>query len=165
MITQQELESLLNYDPDTGTFIWIKSIKGTKGIFSEAGTITSRGYRDVCINGKKYGLHRLAFLYMTGDIPPTIDHINGIKDDNRWCNLRPSSVRENSFNYKGTGSKSKYKNVYYDPRGKKKWFVRITDSEGFKISLGYFETPEEANEVACVAREKYHGEFNWKSNA
>jgi hypothetical protein len=163
MLTQHELKNILEYNPETGSFIWIKHIKGTKGLHSEAGTLSYNGYRDVCIKGKKYGLHRLAFLYMTGHIPDNVDHINCIKHDNRWCNLRPATVRENSFNYKGTGSKSNYKNVYYDPRSRKKWFVRITDSEGNKISLGYFQTPEEANDVAKAARLKHHGQFNWEA--
>ena len=38
---------------------------------------------------------------MTGDFPPeTIDHINRVRDDNRWRNLRPVSQKENSRNQK-----------------------------------------------------------------
>lgn len=161
MITQDELKAILEYSTETGDFKWKIPRKGSKGQHIPAGTLTNKGYKDVCINGKKYGLHRLAFLYMLGYMPTAVDHINGVKSDNRWANLRPATVRENSFNYKGGDSISKYRNVYYDPRGNKKWFVRITTSEGVKMNLGYFMTAEEANEVASEAREKHHGEYYW----
>lgn len=160
MLTQEKLKTILLYDSDTGDFIWIKSIKGTKGIGKKAGTITNKGYVDVCIEGKKYGLHRLAFLYKTNRFPKMVDHINGIKSDNRWCNLRECSFTENSLNSLSRKSKSGFKNVYYDPRGKKKWMVVVFDSDGNKHCIGYFLTPEDGNIAAIEARERLQGEFN-----
>lgn len=159
----EDFNNLLSYDKETGIFTWKVKRKGTSGFGKEAGTITTKGYRDVCINGKKYGLHRVAFIMMGFEIPENVDHINGCKSDNRWDNLRSASVRQNAFNYKGTGSLSGYKNVYYDPRGvKKPWFSVVTDAFGKKIRLGYFETPEAANEVASLKRKELHGEFYFK---
>ena len=160
LLTQNTLKQYLLYDPDTGDFIWIKPVKGTKGIGKKAGTVTSKGYVDVCFKGKKYGLHRLAFLYKTGEIPDMVDHINGDKSDNRWVNLRKCNYRENALNTKITRSKSGFKNVYYDPRGNKKWFVVVFDSLGTKHFIGYFLTPEEGNNAATAARERLQGEFN-----
>lgn len=160
MLTQEKLKSILLYDSDTGDFIWIKSIKGTRGIGKKAGTVTNKGYVDVCINGKKYGLHRLAFLYKTGSIPKTVDHINGIKSDNRWDNLRECSLIENALNSPIVRSKSGFKNVYHDPRGVKKWAVVVFDVKGNKHCIGYYLTPEEGNVAAIAARERLQGEFN-----
>lgn len=43
--------------------------------------------------------HRCAWLLEKGSEPPeTIDHINGIRDDNRICNLRAASFAENVRN-------------------------------------------------------------------
>lgn len=160
MLTQTTLKQYLLYDSDTGDFIWIKPTKGSKGIGKKAGTVTSKGYIDICIEGKKYGLHRLAFLYKTGCIPTMVDHINGIKSDNRWINLRECNYRENSINTKLARAKSGFKNVYYDARGKKKWFVVVFDTHGRKHFIGYFLTPEEGNIAAIAARERLQGEFN-----
>lgn len=162
MLTQEELKQYLHYNPETGIFTWVKSVKGSRGKGKEAGTLTRKGYVDVSIAGKKYGLHRLAFLYMTGEIPHNVDHINNVKNDNRWCNLRAATVTQNSYNYKGTGSSTGYRNVYYDPRGVKKFFVVIVANKVVH-KLGYFMTPEEANEVAKSKRKELHGEFAYEA--
>ena len=158
-LTQKTIKNLLEYDEYTGIFTWKVSRKGTKGINSQAGTVTTKGYVDVCIDGKKYGLHRLAFLFKTGDIPTCVDHRNGVKSDNRWENLRPATYSENGYNYKGTGSATGFKNVYYDPRGIKKYFVVLV-VDGRRKSFGYFHTPEEASAVAKQARTVYHKDFS-----
>lgn len=152
-------DKYLRYEENTGIFYWKISVKGSKGIGKEAGTITKKGYKDVCIEGKKYGLHRVAFILKTGKAPACVDHINGIKSDNRWCNLREATYNQNGYNYKGTGSNTGFKNVYYDPRGvEKKYFVAVVVN-GKRISGGYFSTPEEASLKAKHLRELHHKEF------
>lgn len=158
-ITRNQLKNILAYDPNTGVFTWNIGVKGSKGKGKEAGTITTKGYRDVCIYGRKYGLHRLAFLFMLGEVPTCVDHINGIKSDNRWNNLRPATYSQNGYNYKGTGTKTGFKNVYYDPRGNKKFMVAIV-VDGKRKSLGYYHTADEAAIIAKQARNKYHGAFS-----
>lgn len=156
---KEYLEKLLDYNEDSGIFTWKVSVKGTKGKGKEAGTLTNKGYKDVCIKGKKYGLHRLAFLLKKGYIPKCVDHVNGVKSDNRWVNLREASYSQNGYNYEGTGSKTGYKNVYYDPRGRKNYFVAITTNKKRK-TYGYYYTVKEADEVACELRKLLHGEFS-----
>lgn len=158
MLNQNQLKEILHYEEDTGKFIWKISKKGTKGIGKEAGTLTAKGYIDVCINGKKYGLHRLAFIYMENCIPRCVDHINGNKSDNRWVNLREATYTQNGYNYKGTGSSTGFRNVYFDPRGQKKYFVRLV-VEGKKLNFGYYDTPEEASEIALQKRIELHGTY------
>lgn len=160
MLTQEYVKELFNYNEETGEFVWKVSRKGSKGKGKIAGTLTHKGYMDVCIEGKKYGLHRIAFLWKMGNMPRCVDHINGIKSDNSWKNLRPATYSENGYNYKGTGSSTGYRNVYFDPRGRSKYFVSLVVN-GSRKNIGYFMTPEEANNAAIEARKELHGEFAW----
>ena len=91
MITQSELKELLNYDPATGVFTWLVS-RGRVKASSVAGHVHSRGYIVIMVDGRRHLAHRLAFVYMTGTFPDDqVDHINEIKADNRWINLREAT--------------------------------------------------------------------------
>lgn len=109
-LTQDFLKECLTYNPETGIFIWntrpLSHFK-TKSIWKtwnsrlsgkEAGSI-SYGYVQVSIDKKKYGMHRLAFLYMEGYFPENqVDHIDRIRSNNKWDNLREVSNQCNSQN-------------------------------------------------------------------
>jgi len=100
-LTRRELRRVFKYDPKTGIFtrkvIKKKGHKGQGGrtrvmVATENGFEEQIRYATYCVNGKQYTGQRLAFLYMEGYLPENdVDHINGIKDDNRWCNLREVS--------------------------------------------------------------------------
>lgn len=158
MITQEELKILLTYNLETGIFTWNVSVKGSNGVGNIAGTKTKKGYIDVCINYKKYGLHRLAFLYVIGNIPRCVDHIDRNKSNNSWLNLRPATYRENGFNYKGIGTSTGFKNVYQDKRYKGNYFVQIV-IDGKPKRMGTYKDLEFANIVAIAARKKYCKDF------
>ncbi len=103
IISQEQLKQLLNYCPETGIFTWLvqrQCIKaGSVAGFYHSTTLAKHsGYRKVIVCGKQYFEHRLAFLYMTGSIPKEVDHINRIRDDNRWANLRPTNRSINMLN-------------------------------------------------------------------
>ena len=111
--------------------------------------------------GKRYNysVHRLIFLYHFGHLPETIDHINGIRTDNRIENLRAATYSENNRNRPVSKySTSQCKGVHYNRRNTKPWNVRIR-IDGKMRSLGYYHTIEEANVVYQAAAEKYYGEF------
>jgi len=96
MITQKELKELLHYAPDTGLFT--RRITRHNHAAGSVVGFDHQGYRRTRIDKKNYMLHRLAFLYMEGDLPPAVDHINRVRDDNRWCNLRRSNWQHNATN-------------------------------------------------------------------
>lgn len=90
-ITQSQLKELFHYSPGTGQFYRKTSTNSCARIGDKAGSVRS-GYIVIGICGKSYLAHRLAFLYMQGEMPPEqVDHINHIRDDNRWLNLREAS--------------------------------------------------------------------------
>lgn len=95
-----ELKRVLSYDPATGVFTWIAP-RAKRLAGKPAGSIANTGY--VAINpSKAVGpvlAHRLAWFYMTGEWPKQhIDHINRVRTDNRFCNLRDASVMVNVQN-------------------------------------------------------------------
>jgi len=147
---------LHSYCPETGEFI---RLKDTKIIFSnkviKAGTTSGRlrhEYIVIDVLGKTYMAHRLAWLYMTGNWPAhQIDHINGIKTDNRWCNLRECTNSENQMN---TKSKTGLKNIR---RAGNKYWVTVRSQKGV-YSEG-FSTLDEAKAAAFKARNSLHGQF------
>lgn len=110
MLTQEYLKSIFSYDPETGIFI--KNIyfddKGRKRGGKKQGSLCRNGYIVLMINYKRYLVHRLAWFYMTGEWPKNdIDHINGIKRDNRFVNLREATKSENGQNRRGAQKNNK----------------------------------------------------------
>jgi hypothetical protein len=98
-LTQQRLHELLHYDPSTGAFTWRVAPNRRIIAGSVAGVTETNGYRRIRIDGRQYGAHRLAWLYMHGEFPPNdIDHINRTRDDNRSTNLRAVTRKENMTN-------------------------------------------------------------------
>jgi hypothetical protein len=103
------------YDPETGLVYRIKeSIRSNgwkhgQGLNKPISAKTECGYLRTRITHDKksyeFLVHRIAWLLHTGKKPvKQIDHINGIRDDNRICNLREATNQENQWNrHKKTG--------------------------------------------------------------
>jgi len=153
MLTQSALKSLLSYDENTGLFCWIKRGHG-RPIDKQAGSINKIGYMQICVNKKQYRAHRLAWLYVYGSFPiGMIDHINGIKSDNRICNLRDVSSSVNNINAFVSKSKNhKYLGVHKN----KSLFGASIKANGKRHFLGMFNTPEEAQRIYLAAKAKLH---------
>jgi hypothetical protein len=147
MINLEELKRLLEYNPNTGIFInkVTRSSMCIKG--KQAGCKAKSGYRQISKNGKTYLEHRLAWFYVYGIWPEnTIDHINGIRDDNRICNLRDITLSKNIY----------YKNSKGYRKMGDKYQARITVDKK-EIYLGTFKTKKEAKDVYQKAKELYFG--------
>lgn len=162
-LSQSILKELVYYSPETGTFVWAKARPGCrKG--AACGRISHHGYHEIGINGRLWRANRLAWLYMTGELPPhdiDVDHINLDKADNRWANLRLATRSQNSANVALRSCNTSGRSGVVWESGRKKWRAQLRIN-GKKANLGRFDTFEEAAaRVDKVAREQW-GEY-WRA--
>jgi hypothetical protein len=162
----EKLQELLSYDPATGIITWKKDRKGANGGIrvkagKEAGTTQVTGYRAINIDRMPQLSHRIAWALMTGEWPKNqIDHINMVRDDNRWENLRPATHSQNSMNRKAQSN-----NIHTKVKGVSKhhsangYFSRIMVG-GVLHYLGSFRTVEEAKAAYDKAAQEMHGNFS-----
>ena len=116
------------------------------------------GYKVVFVKGKQLRSQRVIFAMHHGYFPEMVDHINGIKTDNRIENLRAATNRQNQYNAKKPArNKSGIKNVLWH-KEYKKWAVCMRIN-GKPTWLGKFDDIELAELVATEARNKYRGEY------
>lgn len=153
------LKSLLRYEPDTGLIYWVA--KG-KGMIKKkaAGTKLHSGYLGICIGPKRWQSHRIAWALHTGAWPKDqIDHINGIKTDNRACNLREATNSQNGKNLGiSKANKSGIKGVSFETyTGRWKATIRV---DGKSISIGRFDSIENAAKARKLAEQQYFKEWN-----
>lgn len=151
MLTAADVKVLLDYNPVTGLFHWIKNGK-------QAGCVFNSGYVLISINNKRYMAHRLAWLVQTGSWPQQyIDHINGIRTDNRIANLRECTTQQNHRNRKAGWGSSRYKGVSW-AKSYKKWAATIT-VDGKPTRIGLFDTEIEAHHAYVDAATERFGDF------
>lgn len=159
-LTPARLRELLDYDPFTGVFTRkIDLLLPRGGIKIRAGTVAGSadglGYLRIRVDTRKYKAHRLAFLYMTDQWPVhEVDHINGVRDDNRWSNLRDVTRSVNQQNQRGptatnsTGLMGAHRRPYN--------FASQIQIDGKNVLLGSFKTKEEAHEAYITAKRAHH---------
>lgn len=139
LVSIEELSSLISYDPDLGTIIRKKDGKTLRGMKMSNGYLVHRFF------GCNLRAHRIAFALMTGRWPShDIDHQNGVRDDNRWNNLREATRSQNLRNSAlRPHSRSGFKGVY-QPKGKQSFTAYISIGNR-KVHLGQFRTAAEAH--------------------
>ena len=127
MLTRSLLKQEVDYNFITGVMVQKNPIHKNKVIKP------SKTYRTIRVLGKKYLVHRLAFLYMTGKMPKLVDHIDRNILNNAWHNLREATRSMNGLNTSAKG-------VY---RSGKKWLAKVM-IKGEVHYLGLFNTYNEA---------------------
>ena len=125
-----------------------------KALKDEAGTIAN-GYVQLCLDGRQYMAHRMAWLYVYGTFPNgEIDHINRNKGDNRIENLRDVTKSTNQCNKKRmSNNTSGVTGVCWD-KGTSKWLATISYNCK-RIKLGRFNNFNDAVDARKVAEKKY----------
>ena len=158
--TQERLRELLEYDPESGLFTR-KSGRGGRSSGAAVGCKPQSdfGYVIVGIDGRNYLAHCLAFIFMTGALPPDdIDHINGRKDDNRWVNLRPATRSQNNGNSRlRKDNTSGLKGVSFN-KTRQRWVAQI-GINGRQTHLGRFANRAQAHAAYVDAAQRHFGEF------
>lgn len=150
MIDAATLRSLLGYDPATGNFTRLNGVK--------AGGVNSLGYVQIRICGARYKAHRLAWLYVYGEWPKGfIDHINGIRDDNRIVNLRIATHKQNMANSRLRVDAKMPKGVTMIHGARYRALIRV---DGVLRHIGYFPTEEQARIAYCEAAQKEFGAYH-----
>lgn len=155
MITAEEAREMFNYNPETGVITWRKRPVPRIRVGSVAGHRHGEGYISIGFRGKSYLAHRLAWLIMLGVWPEeVIDHVDGVRDCNKWANLRSVSQKENMRNAAiGKSNASGVQGVGWHRRANK-WLSQIK-VDGKVIYLGVFKIFDDAVTARKNAEEKY----------
>ena len=155
MITQKRLKELFDYDDSTGNLVW-KVNRGTnKMIKKMAGTAASKGYWRMYVDYKWYQAHRLVWLWHHGFMPKKyLDHINGVRHDNRIENLREATHSENAQNQKKANTRN-LSGLLGVSKDRKRWRSEIKINDR-RIHIGMFATPEEAHLAYLAKKRELH---------
>lgn len=153
-ISRNDVSEILEYNNETGLFFW-KIKKGIVNIGDQAGTLTKSGYVRIGINRCQYLAHRLAIFLDSGEMPiMDIDHINGVRTDNRISNLRCVARSINSQNQRKANAVNK--SGYLGVRVYKYGFQALISVDGKKIALGTFKNAGDAHNAYVIAKRKFH---------
>lgn len=155
MITQKELKAKVSYNKETGKFTRLESKRGDAAN-KETGTLTDKGYVLLWVCGKLHKAHRMAWLYEYGVMPVgDIDHINGIKSDNRIANLRQATRSENNQNRRTANRNNKNCAIGVTKNHIGKYVSAITINRKV-IHLGCYDTVDDASAAYKRAKAEYH---------
>ena len=146
--SQNDLQRIFDYT--NGTLIWRENRGNNKVKGRVAGYHNQHGYILIALNNVRYRAHRLAWVYVYGSIPNhlDIDHINGVRDDNRVENLRLVTVQQNMMNNTvARGYRYRAKNNNYEA------FLGV---DGRRVYLGVFPTAHQARRAYLEAKQIYH---------
>ena len=154
------LRALIAYDPATGAMVWRPRPDNASFTTRWAGkpVFTSdngKGYKTAVVMGRRVTAHRTAFTLYHGRVPSgEIDHINGVRSDNRIENLRdvsPTLNRRNAARSKKNTSGVtgvSWKKAYA------KWQACFA-LERKQVHLGYFDCKEAAVKALLAARAEH----------
>lgn len=162
--TQEYIRASLIYDAENGIFVWrhrpdMPPNWNARRSGKKAGAIADNGYLVLGICGGVFKAHRVAWVYIYGDVlgpMDDIDHIDGNPGNNAIYNLRVSDHKQNMANRKRSKNKDTPKGVYKE-RGRYRAIIRVNNKA---ISLGTYATVNEAQDAYTVAAKAHWGEFS-----
>ena len=151
--TPEQIAKMLRVDEDGN--LWWKQPKQGRRMSKPVGSLNNRGRLSVGIDGKIYFNHVLCFCLYHGKWPKVeldIDHINGVRDDNRKENLREVTRSENHLNSTKPRGKSEHRNTFFDNYT---GLWRVSQNIKGKYKSKYFKTLD----AALAFRDSIRDEF------
>jgi len=158
-LTLERLKEVVEYNPETGFFIRKLALSNVVKSKKDFGYYTFYGYRSGQIDKEEFKLHHLAWLYTYGYLPKEIDHINGIRDDNRIVNLREVTHQENCKNMRRPKTNTSGHMGVHRHKQTSKWRVRFR-SNGSHIHGGLFKDINDA----VIRRDELYKEYGFHKN-
>lgn len=148
----------LSLNAESGVLTWKKSPSANVKSGDVAGCSDGHGYITVTLRGQRWAAHRLIWTMVNGPIPSgiEIDHINGIRSDNRVANLRPVTRAENNQNLRGAKGKTATNLLGVSQHKRSGLFNARIKVNGRSRSLGYYKTPEEAHYAYLQCKREVH---------
>ena len=157
-VEMEELIRIFHYDDISGILSYRVSTAFRVRAGSIAGTMHSAGYLRVMVKGKNLYVHRVIWALTHGEWPDQIDHLNGVRHDNRICNLRAANNVMNCHNkHKIRATNTGVPNVYLDKRHST--YKASLSANGVFHHLGTFKTLQEATLAVDAGREKYQSPY------
>jgi hypothetical protein len=142
IVNTASVRAWFDYDPDTGILTW-KMSRGKVKAGDEAGYTMPIGYRAVRLYGRLYYVHRIVWLWMTGEWPVgQVDHGDRVKANNRWLNLADVTHQQNAMNTPAAKP---------ERRRNGRWSARVRIGT-VRHNLGTYDTEEEAQAVILKRR-------------
>ena len=163
--SQQRIQELLQYDPESGIARWKHRVGKTMGIrvfnlrFADhiAGCTVASGSVSITIDHLTLRLHRVIYKLMTGREPDFVDHIDHDPGNNVWTNLRECTATQSSCNRRiGIHNVTGYRGVTQSKSGR--WRARVM-LYGKHYSFGSYLSKQDAAIAASNARKHLHGAF------
>lgn len=154
----ERVRELLAYDPETGVFTRKVANSNSTKVGDVAGALTDRGYVRMRVDGCFVYGQGLAWFYVHGVWPEQeIDHINGVRSDNRIGNLRDVSRKDNMQNQRKAQASNKSTGVLgvHFHKAMKKFRASIR-FDGKPKHLGYFTTADDAHSAYVAAKRQLH---------
>lgn len=178
-LSADTLRSVVKYCPDSGDLVWRAR---DVGMFRESSRRSressakawntryagSKALSHVAHNGYLYGnllgfrilAHRAAWAAFYGGWPATdIDHINGVRSDNRIENLRLATRSENQLNRAGNSNRIGMPKGVFKSTSGKRWIARLVVN-GQRYHGGTHDTIEEAARAYNELAAKFAGKFS-----
>lgn len=156
-----EYLELFDYEAETGRLLWRVSRSSRAKVGAEAGGLHRSGYVRLTVDGREVMAHRVIWEMHYGAIPDgsEIDHINGVRDDNRLSNLRAVSRAINAQNkHRGRRGSSSGALGVVKRAGQRRQFEAWITTGGVQKYLGCFASAEEASAAYVAAKRIDHPE-------